>query len=664
MNSHKNGVMMRIENIKLQNYRQFREIEIDFNKKYENDLHFLVGKNGTGKTNLLNALNWCLYGEESHLSKKSKSLPILNLNSIEDTEDGKDVDVNVEVQFNTEYTRSIIFTRKGVYRIYKSEKQPMHQRDEFEGRIVDDKGNSKLLCEDDANSYVERFVPKRIRDFFFFDGERLDNYFRKATTQNIRNAIFVISQIELLENKIEKRIDDTLRQFRRDAGKVNPKIDQVRNELEEAKEADAKVKDEIKDRNKEISIAKDGIRECEAKLQGIPDLDKLKEEKLQLKASRKHNKELLDTKVKEKQDTLFELGILVMLSPIIKKSIKTIEEKRKKKEIPPPADISLLEEILKNKICSICGTSLNSDLEQRVKKLVEEVRFSSTVATQLSNMENPLRLSIDKAKQFKDKMKTLNYEIINYEKELEKIEKKISQIDKNLFSYDAKEIKEWVEQQKIYEEQLEKNQRRLGWLLEKKKELSKEIKGLESQFDNEANKETRVQELTKKIEFTKKALGVVKKTKEIIMKETRERIESETKNLFFQLIWKKETFKNISISEDYDINLMHQMGYPCLGSISAAERELLALSFTLALHKVSGFESPVLIDTPVARVSDEHRENLGKIFSEISKDKQIILLFTPAEYSPEISKPLDKLSSNRFNLKLSSDEKEIKLEVI
>jgi len=106
------------------------------------------------------------------------------------------------------------------------------------------------------------------------------------------------------------------------------------------------------------------------------------------------------------------------------------------------------------------------------------------------------------------------------------------------------------------------------------------------------------------------------------------------------------------------------MGFSCLGSISAAERELLALSFTLALHKISGFDSPILIDTPVARVSDEHRENLGNIFAEISKNKQLILLFTPAEYSPEISKPIDIKSSNKFHIKLSSDEKEAILEVV
>jgi len=52
---------MRIDRLVLKNYRQFRNIELPFNKNSYNDLHVIVGRNGTGKTNILNAINWCLY---------------------------------------------------------------------------------------------------------------------------------------------------------------------------------------------------------------------------------------------------------------------------------------------------------------------------------------------------------------------------------------------------------------------------------------------------------------------------------------------------------------------------------------------------------------------------------------------------------------------------
>ena len=108
--------------------------------------------------------------------------------------------------------------------------------------------------------------------------------------------------------------------------------------------------------------------------------------------------------------------------------------------------------------------------------------------------------------------------------------------------------------------------------------------------------------------------------------------------------------------------MIHALDYECLGTISAAEREFLALSFILALHNISGFKSGLIIDTPVARVSDENRENFGNIFSKIGEKKQIILLFTPSEYSKEISKSLDVVASNRYKFSLFSGEKESRLE--
>ncbi len=655
---------MRIENIKLQNYRQFKELEITFNRKYDNDLHFAIGRNGTGKTNLLNAINWCLYNEEPHLSKTSKQLPILNLNSIKKAEDGDDIELMIEVQFSAENKKYIIFSRRAVYTIHKSEKEPSHQLTEFEAKVTDDKGNTELLNADDAISYVERIVPRGIREFFFFDGERLDNYFREATAQNIRHAIIVISQIELIENKIEPRLEDILKEFRREAGKLNPEIEETRYKLESANEQLENVDKQIENCRIQIKTANEGLRKIDSKLKGTPDLEEGNKEILKLKTSINHNKELRKRKIKDKQNLLFEFAIILRLWPVIEKSIEIIRKKKKNKEIPPIAHPILLENILKDKVCNICGTPLNTKSESRVKELLQEIKLSSDISLQLTNMENPLLIYRDKIKQFKEKMKTLNDDITYYEKELEKMEKRKGLIEKNQIGYAPEKIKELYNQKKSFEEQSGKNHRSLGVLEEKKKNLQKDIDALHKRFTDEITREKRSKELIKKISFCERSLYVVRKTKEFIMKKTKEKIESETKKLFFQLIWKKETFHDINISDDYDIDLIHSMGYSCLGSISAAERELLALSFTIALHKISGFDAPILIDTPVARVSDESRENLGNIFSEVSNNKQIILLFTPAEYSKEIRKSLDIRGNSKYLFKLSSDENEVKLEVI
>jgi DNA sulfur modification protein DndD len=144
------------------------------------------------------------------------------------------------------------------------------------------------------------------------------------------------------------------------------------------------------------------------------------------------------------------------------------------------------------------------------------------------------------------------------------------------------------------------------------------------------------------------------------MGEVRDKIREITQKYFLDFIWKTESYKKVTLDKNYSMGIEHNLGYECLGTLSAAERALLALSFTIGLHKVSGFEAPLVIDTPIARVSDINRINLAKVIKNISEDKQIILLLTPDEYSVEVNKILDHISSTLIKLD-AEDEKNITL---
>ena len=223
---------MRISKLLLRNYRQFRNVDITFDANPDKkDLHIFIGVMGTGKTNLLNAINWCLYGEEPFLSKEGvQQLPRLNLKTIEKSE--SDINQNASVQIWAEANgKHIVFTREESFRIEKpksSGKEPVCKslKEIFKVNIEDKEGNIKLFEDEESKTKVELFVPKGIRDFFFFDGERLDKYFKEATGQNIQNAIYQISQVDLLD-KMRKNLEKVIVGLRKDAGKLSPEIEQA-----------------------------------------------------------------------------------------------------------------------------------------------------------------------------------------------------------------------------------------------------------------------------------------------------------------------------------------------------------------------------------------------------------------------------------------------------
>ena len=132
---------MRIEKIVLRNYRQFRKAQVAFRSRPDTDLHFMIGTNGTGKTNLLNAINWCLYDDEPHLSKDSHRLPLINLQTLDNTKTGKKREVAVEVWAETEQAAKIGFIRRAVFRKHDDGEMTRHGTT-FEVRFADERGNA------------------------------------------------------------------------------------------------------------------------------------------------------------------------------------------------------------------------------------------------------------------------------------------------------------------------------------------------------------------------------------------------------------------------------------------------------------------------------------------------------------------------------------------
>ena len=150
-------------------------------------------------------------------------------------------------------------------------------------------------------------------------------------------------------------------------------------------------------------------------------------------------------------------------------------------------------------------------------------------------------------------------------------------------------------------------------------------------------KNQQLEKINQQAEYCKKCRNILKETRLDLLEESRLEMENETFETFSKLLWKKDAFSKVEILEDYTFRLLDNYGSQTLGSCSAAERALLALSFTLALQKVSMHDSLLFIDTPIGRVDEDNRLNFIKTLCEISKTKQVILTFTPTEYDAKVS---------------------------
>ena len=209
----------------------------------------------------------------------------------------------------------------------------------------------------------------------------------------------------------------------------------------------------------------------------------------------------------------------------------------------------------------------------------------------------------------------------------------------------ADEIMKKIEEREMLEQQLRRLLESKGNLQNRIFDMNKKVNDIEEDIEREIRKQEKDNEKARLSTITSK----LKKIAQIVEKEIVDSIRNEicetTFENFKRLIWKDNTYQKIVIDEEYNVDLIHKRGYSAIGSTSAAERALLALSFTTAIHSVSGFESPLVIDSPVGRVSDENRRRFSETLAEISRSKQIIMLFTPDEYSKDVSDVFDGIAT-------------------
>ena len=173
--------MFRFDSITIKNFRQYQDLSLVFPRSTGCDIHVMIASNGIGKTNLLNSINWCLYGDEPHTSggKRSSSsdddkLPVCSTVSLMDAKEKGEPTVTVEVT---------ICASEGDYK-YKFYRDRCFDPDTFMQKGSDTfrveetlpDGSTQFHENGDATDFVELIMPKNIRQYFFFDSEQLIDY--------------------------------------------------------------------------------------------------------------------------------------------------------------------------------------------------------------------------------------------------------------------------------------------------------------------------------------------------------------------------------------------------------------------------------------------------------------------------------------------------------
>jgi DNA sulfur modification protein DndD len=615
-----------------------------------------VAQNGVGKTNILNAITWCLYGKEPHLGDETKErgLPKLNLQALDEARKVGHDKVNVEVTISAKDGLDLItYHRRLPVRISP---EIFEFREEFTVSVSIPNGDTEIFQDDAANQHVNKYMPETIKEYFYFDGEQLNNYFISGKRERIKEAIFSISQVDMV-SRIHQRIGEMITAKQKEAGAKAPDIKTITSKLEECKGQIGRLEEGISEIESQIAVSDRIISDNTDYLSGQDNLPELEASYQKLRGKQTQLEIELTRLMQRMYVFVRELKVAITFYPAAKKALDIIAQKEASKSLPPNIDKALLIEMLSLHKCTICDHDLNPSDEKHIQQLVDRFQLSSAASNVLTGIRSELDRIVATVMAYPEEKKaiikskqTLEGQIKENERELQEIDNKISRFS------DKEDIRHKHQERAEHEALKTTNLQKLGSTKQRMVEAQNTYETLSADLKKSMAKVAECQRIQQLIEFSERGRDIVGSIQEEMMHEVREKMEKRTSAYFTRLVWKKNTYDRIVLNDDYQLDLIHKDGYSCVGTCSAAERCLLALSFTLALHEVSGFNSLLFIDTPVARVSDLNRINFAEVLRDVSMGKQIIMTFTPDEYSTEIRNVFDTTASTNVGLYMVNEK--------
>lgn len=654
---------MYLDSIEITNFRPFYGTQkIDFGFNDLENLTIILADNGSGKTSLVNALTWCLYGEELH-DVRNKSEPLYNLRAAKELESNensiKEVKVEVKIRFY-----SFEDEKKKYFSIYRSLSFQKWGNgkwgDAFADHLIVDETDKDILEDGVAQNAINNKIPKEMFQYFFFNGATLSNYFKNESELSLKTSIEQISQVGLID-KVYDHLVKTSDSINKRFNKKKPKGSVNYNKLINEKMQEQQHKEsEIKDNHNKIDIAIRNVDKCDEKLKQVDSgyVNELTQKRKNKESMEKKLKQNIKEDRKNYEKLILELFPIAVLFDELVDSINIADDARKKKTAPPQIERDLLNDILEDGFC-ICGVKLE-DHPECVTELKKRLNNTSKIKQEVFYEDYyDLKKVLTKLKDL-PKIESLRRSIKQNEENINEINIQINQISDKLAEFDIEDVRE-------YERQSQKNKKIIEDLRKRNESLSADINTLKKDIEKLKRKRSEAGELygelkilNNKIKFCEEAITILSDLNNNVQKHIREKVNDKTRKQFTSINWAYDKYRDVTIKDDYKIVITKSTGQKITpGDLSDGEENLLALSFMMALHSLSGFEIPLIIDAPLEKLDKSKRIEFISGLHEYTSDKQIIFLFTDSQYTGDVRANMLQNIADEYELKPYENKTEI-----
>jgi DNA sulfur modification protein DndD len=625
---------MKIRHLSIENYKSFQfKTDINFPLSEEHNAIFLIGgMNGAGKSSIMEAIIYCLYGCKSdeifrsiNRKEKAKQNTYVAFELTMDADDGSELIVK------RSWTAGIIDDPK--------------PNDLVEKLVVIQDGQRVSVQSNDIwNDYLKATIPQSITQFFFFDGEKIqeiasDDHSEVRLKASLEAAlgieyINILSKdinyiknrakqnfVEVTDTDIEykavgiKKEQKKMEKLIKERAELTCDLSDFQKKLEDARERFQTIFHKAPE-TKEI-IRKNEVRRAQLVVQRNQlesEIKRLCEEYLPISITGRLFDNLKNQLIKERESLQNDV-IKENAREIAQKIIVAVNE-------PEPIYHEVLtedkQEELVNRVYKLLKEGLTGDSISKVLNLSE--RDASRLLNQLESLEKSevfmIPPKIEEKREIEQIIKQLDVSITSGS---------ASESEKELFEELQQEIEGCSTQIGRLKEQLHNIEDDISIIDNKIKDMESELEKLYANHSQSKERADFITECDTIMDLLNKYIIILRKNKV-------EMLEDKTFEMYKRLSSRSDQIKDLTINDKtYEIKITDKNGHEIKkSSLSAGEKEVFAISLLWGLAQTSQLKLPIIIDTPLSRLDSSHRENIVKNYFP-NAGEQVVILSTDTE---------------------------------
>ena len=610
------------------------------------------GKNGAGKTTILEAVRLCLYGARSLGNRVSRSAYHEYLASMihrSQTTLPQPKEASVALEF--EHVHS---GEKDYYRVERQWKIRQSTREPVKELLIIHKNNEPLSDFEAENwqDFLNELIPIGLSQLFFFDGEKI-----QGLAEDTSSDILLADSIKsLLGVDLVERLHSDLKIYLN-----RSKKDMDPDQLSQA-----------------LNLTEKKLQEFETKL----DCAVEKKTALDVQIDK------VETQIAHQEEQIAKEG----------GNYAQRREELKVQQGVLKGKIAILENQMREECSGLLPFALIPSLcKQLYDRLIKESEIEKWISAQnvlqplLEDMEDDEQLSSEVRNSIIERIAHLLSEQLQPSETLKDFRRV-----HHLSTFESQQLLDWIDSclsdipEKFHElnEQFDESNRQLQRvetalgrapsdevlkpLMQKLSNLNRQLGGLQNQVQDE---EAKIQLLTYRREEVKRQLRQLSATEQDGQADLQrarlvanvqsvleaysdqlthakvESLQEAVVNCFNQLCRKQDLVKRIEIDpRNFAVTLYDRQDRSIPKTkLSAGEKQIYAISMLWGLAKTSGRPLPMIIDTPLGRLDSDHRRHLIEGYFPHASH-QVVVLSTDTELDQQNFKMLSPHVSHAYHL--------------